>query len=119
VVDIVALGQAFSKYFGFPCQPFVPLIAPQSSPSIVQGWYNRPINGGSNSGLGSTSPPEINKQIIKKVKNFFTVESHKLLMKNYGVDMICEFEVIYCSACVLQSILHQDWSSDSAKGILI
>jgi hypothetical protein len=27
--------------------------------------------------------------------------------------------VIYCSACVLQSILHQDWSSDSAKGILI
>jgi hypothetical protein len=28
-----------------------------SSPSIIQGWYNRPINGRSNSGLGSTPVP--------------------------------------------------------------
>jgi hypothetical protein len=29
------------------------LIAPQVSPSIIQGWYSRPINGRSNSGRAS------------------------------------------------------------------
>jgi hypothetical protein len=56
VVDRGALGQVFSEYFGFPCHPFIPLITPQSSPSsLIQGWYNMPINGRSNSGLGSIS----------------------------------------------------------------
>jgi hypothetical protein len=42
VVDKVALGQVFSDYFGFPCQPiFIPPISPQSP--IIRGWYNRPV----------------------------------------------------------------------------
>jgi hypothetical protein len=54
VADRVELEQVSSEYFGFLCQPFIPRTAPQSSPSIIQGWYNRPINGRSNSGFGST-----------------------------------------------------------------
>jgi hypothetical protein len=37
VLDEVALGQIFSEYFGFSCHSFIPVIAPQSSPSIIQG----------------------------------------------------------------------------------
>jgi hypothetical protein len=51
VVERAALGQVFSEYFGFPCHSFSPLIAAQSSPSIMQGWYNRPIHFRSNSRL--------------------------------------------------------------------
>jgi hypothetical protein len=50
-----ALGQVFSEYFGFSCHSFIPLIASQSSPSIILGRYNRPIYGRSDSGLGSTT----------------------------------------------------------------
>jgi hypothetical protein len=57
VVDIAAMGQVSFEHFGFPCHSFVPLIAPKSSPSIIQGCYNRLINGRSNSGLGSTQAP--------------------------------------------------------------
>jgi hypothetical protein len=64
VVDSAALGQVFSEYFSFPYHSFSPLTAPQSSPSIILGWYNRPINGRSNSGLGSTSDPYIKKANI-------------------------------------------------------
>jgi hypothetical protein len=42
VVDKAVPGQGFSDYFGLPCQPFIPPIAPQSSSSsssITQGWY--------------------------------------------------------------------------------
>jgi hypothetical protein len=37
VVDIVASGQVFSEYFGFPCQkPFIPPTSPSSqSPGAV------------------------------------------------------------------------------------
>jgi hypothetical protein len=55
LVDREALGQFSSEYFGFPCHSFIPQIIPQSSPSIIQGWYN----GRSNSGLGSTPAPKI------------------------------------------------------------
>jgi hypothetical protein len=51
-VDRAALGQVSSQYFGFPCHSFSPPTASQSSPSIIQGWYNRPIND-----LGSTPGP--------------------------------------------------------------
>jgi hypothetical protein len=61
VMDRALLRQAFSRYFGFLCQSFIPLTAPQS-PYIIQGWYNRPINGRSNSGLGSTPVPLTNKK---------------------------------------------------------
>jgi hypothetical protein len=54
VVERAALGQVSSKYFGFPCNSFIPLITPQSSPFAIQCWYNGPIYGLSNSGLGST-----------------------------------------------------------------
>jgi hypothetical protein len=43
-------GRVFSEHFGFSCQLFIPLFAPQSSPSVIQGWYSRPINGRSSSG---------------------------------------------------------------------
>jgi hypothetical protein len=33
VVDKMALGQVFSEYFGFPCQPhFIPSASPSSQP---------------------------------------------------------------------------------------
>jgi hypothetical protein len=40
-----------SEYYVFPCQSVIPAIAPQSSSSIIQFCYNRPINCFSNSGL--------------------------------------------------------------------
>jgi hypothetical protein len=61
-VDRTAVGQVFPEYFSFPCQSFIPLVASQSSPSIIQGWYSKPINGHSNSGLGFTSTTYINKK---------------------------------------------------------
>jgi hypothetical protein len=45
----------FSQYFGFLCQSFMPSTAPQSPPSIIQGWYNRSINGLISSILDSTT----------------------------------------------------------------
>jgi hypothetical protein len=54
VLDKAALVKVLYEYFGFPCQSFSPPSAPQSSPSIIQGWYNRPISGVSNSVLGFT-----------------------------------------------------------------
>jgi hypothetical protein len=62
VVDRQALGHVFAECFCFPCHSFIPLTAPQSPPAIMQGWYNRPINGRSDSGLGSTPVPQINRQ---------------------------------------------------------
>jgi hypothetical protein len=56
--------QDFCEYLGKSCHSFSPLIAPHSSPSITQGWYRRPINGRSNSGLGSTPGSWINKNVI-------------------------------------------------------
>jgi hypothetical protein len=41
VADKVALGQAFSEYFGLPI--FIPPISPQSPSPIILGWYNRPV----------------------------------------------------------------------------
>jgi hypothetical protein len=57
-----AMRHGFAKLFESPCNTFIPLIAPKSSPSVIQGWYNRPINGRSNSPLGSTTAPEINER---------------------------------------------------------
>jgi hypothetical protein len=45
VVDRAPVEWVFSEYFGYPCHPFIPLIATKSSSSIIQGWYNRQING--------------------------------------------------------------------------
>jgi hypothetical protein len=36
VVNIAALGQAFSKYFGFPCETFHCLIHTHHHPGLVQ-----------------------------------------------------------------------------------
>jgi hypothetical protein len=66
VVDREPIGQVFSRYFGFPCPLFMPLTAPQS-PSIIHGWYSWSINGPSDSGLGSTPAPYINKNIIVNI----------------------------------------------------
>jgi hypothetical protein len=53
------MGQVSSDYFGLPCHSFIP----QSSPSIIQSWYNMPINDLSNSDLGSTPAPQLNIKI--------------------------------------------------------
>jgi hypothetical protein len=52
VLERAELRQIFSEYFSFPCQSFIPLTAPQSLRSVIRCWYNRPVNGRSNSGLG-------------------------------------------------------------------
>jgi hypothetical protein len=62
VMDRTASGQVYPEYFGFTCHSLTQVIAPQSSPSIIQDWYKRPINGRSNSGLGSTTAPQINNK---------------------------------------------------------
>jgi hypothetical protein len=41
VVDIAALGQVFSEYFGFPCQSFHKFLHHHNHP----GWHNRPFSG--------------------------------------------------------------------------
>jgi hypothetical protein len=71
VVDKEALDQLSFQYFYFPCKSFIPPIAPQSSPSIIRGWYNRPFRGISNSGLGSTPAKQIknNSDILKQLQN--------------------------------------------------
>jgi hypothetical protein len=61
-MDRAAVGQVPSQYFGFPCHSIIRLLAPQSSPSIIRIWYNRPINDRRNSGLGSTATKQINKR---------------------------------------------------------
>jgi hypothetical protein len=62
VVDRAALGKAFSEYFVYPCHSFILLTALQSSPSIIQDQYSRPINGVSDSGLADKQI----KQIMEK-----------------------------------------------------
>jgi hypothetical protein len=57
VVDRAVLWQVSSEYFGIHCHSFILLTALQSSPSITQGWYTRPINGRSNSEHRSTAAP--------------------------------------------------------------
>jgi hypothetical protein len=52
------------QYFAFPCHSFIPLSVPQSSPSIIQGWYNTPISEFSNSGLGSTPASYMNTKTV-------------------------------------------------------
>jgi hypothetical protein len=54
VLDKATLRQVSSEYFGFLCHLFIPLIAPQSSPSVTQSWYNKLVNGLNKSGFGST-----------------------------------------------------------------
>jgi hypothetical protein len=60
-VDRATLGQVFSMYFCFPCHSCIPLIVLQSSPSIIQGWFNRTINVRINSRLGSNPAKYVNK----------------------------------------------------------
>jgi hypothetical protein len=66
VVDRAALGQVSSKYLSFTCHSFIPLIARQSSASIIKGWYSSPMNCHSKRGVGSSPAPgiKINKNYI-------------------------------------------------------
>jgi hypothetical protein len=54
VVDRTALGHDSSEHFGLPCHSFSPLTRPQTSPSIIEVWYNTPINCRGISELGSS-----------------------------------------------------------------
>jgi hypothetical protein len=38
-------GASFLRALRFPLPILIPLTAPQSSSSIIRGWYIRPING--------------------------------------------------------------------------
>jgi hypothetical protein len=60
VVDRAAVEQVFPEYFGFPFHSFIPLTAPQSSPSMIQGGYNRPLHCRSNSRVNFIPAPFIN-----------------------------------------------------------
>jgi hypothetical protein len=62
VVDREALRSVSLKNFDFPSHEFILPIDPQSSLSVIQGWYNRLINDGRKSGLGSTPVPRINNK---------------------------------------------------------
>jgi hypothetical protein len=42
-VDKGGTGADFLQALWFPCHSLIPLTAPQSSVSIIQGWCNRPI----------------------------------------------------------------------------
>jgi hypothetical protein len=56
VVDRAALGQGFSQSTSVSlAHSFNPPILPQSSPSTIQGWYSRPRDGSTNSGLEECS----------------------------------------------------------------
>jgi hypothetical protein len=37
------LGAGFLRVLRFPLPIFIPPISPQSPPSIIRGWYNRPV----------------------------------------------------------------------------
>jgi hypothetical protein len=54
-------GAGFLRVLRFPLPIFIPLIAPQSSSSIIWGWYNRPVVAAVPSGLSLTP-----LRIIKK-----------------------------------------------------
>jgi hypothetical protein len=95
VVARATPGQVFSKYFGFPCHSFTPLTAPQSSPFIIKGWYYRPINGRSNSGLGSAPAPKINKN--KKALSYN--DCHFLSRCYVPVQLIARKLIIKCFLC--------------------
>jgi hypothetical protein len=56
-------GAAFLRVLRFPLPIFIPPIAPQSPPSIIWGWYNRPIVTVVPSGL-SLTPREKKKIVI-------------------------------------------------------
>jgi hypothetical protein len=68
ILHRAVLRQIFSQYIGILCHSFILQIATQSSAYIIHGLYDRPINGRSNSGLGSTPAPQIK---IKKNKTTF------------------------------------------------
>jgi hypothetical protein len=59
VVDKAALGQVFSKYFGFPAN----LHSTNFSIIIIsRGWHNRPISGRSAEWTQLNSTPHYSKQ---------------------------------------------------------
>jgi hypothetical protein len=89
VVDRATLRQVFSEYFRLPCHSSSPLIAPHSSPSIIQGWYKRPISGRSNSGLGSISATYIiigtkkKEEKIQRAGHYAMIASYYLINENH------------------------------------
>jgi hypothetical protein len=49
-------GTGFLRVLLFPLPILIPPTAPQSSSSIIRGWYNRPDSGRRTSGLSLTPP---------------------------------------------------------------
>jgi ribosomal protein L37AE/L43A len=55
-------GTGFLRVLRFPLPVIIPPVAPQSSSSIIWGWYNRPIVAAVPSGLSLTPPQETKKK---------------------------------------------------------
>jgi hypothetical protein len=55
-------GAGFLRVLPFPLPTFIPPNAPQSSSSIIRGWYNRPTVADVPSGLSLTPPRESKKK---------------------------------------------------------
>jgi hypothetical protein len=51
--DTTVSEQVLSEQLGFPCNSFIPLTVPESSPCIILRWYGRPICDSNNSAPSS------------------------------------------------------------------
>jgi hypothetical protein len=67
VVDKVTLGQVYCEYLGFPWQPFHRLLHIRS-PSVIQGWYNRPNSGRVSNGLSFSQSQETKPALLASDK---------------------------------------------------
>jgi hypothetical protein len=62
------MEQVSSEHFSFPCHSF----APQPSRFIIKGWQNRPISGRRDRGLGSTTVPQVKREIRPSLQDGVT-----------------------------------------------
>jgi hypothetical protein len=90
VVDKVALGQVFSEYFGFPCQPSITI-------TITRGWYNRPV---------VAAVPKVSLHKLKKKRSGFhelTTISFRIHGKRVPNQLLSKNESL-CSNALANSL---------------
>jgi hypothetical protein len=74
------VGAGFLRVLWFPLPIFIPPISPQSPPSIIWGWYNRPVV--------TTVPSELSLTpltAIKKTVNILALQRFNTIAKNTPV----------------------------------
>jgi hypothetical protein len=89
-------GAGFLRVLRFSLPIFIPPIAPQSSSSIIWGWYNRPEVAAVPSGLSPT-PLII---IIKKLNHFSALKvtySRLHGVTSQNVNVICRSILMFSS----------------------